>query len=136
MKSRLKGAIAEIRGVNALILQSETLTKSVDLLLAESTDITVAIVALGDNMYFSVYEKSKGINDHIFIQKVDPQCVEFVKYVKRGGLWVLCLQVLILEESETGEWSPKPYSFITMNTTKQNALLSDPVSKDGWITVL
>ncbi len=131
----IKCALADVRNVPALVLQSDDLYYSGKLIMVETNNFSPVIAMVNeeeDDVFFLVYDKAEGIENPIFIEKADQENVDFVKHTKDNQTWVLILQVVMISDED----EKKKHTIISLMNIGESVVIKDPIVKDDWIVSL
>lgn len=131
----IKCALADVRNVPALVLQTDDLFFSGKLLMKDPTKVLPIIAMVNgdeDMVYFIVYDKEVGTDDPLFMEKADQESIDFVKHVKNDKTWVLIMQIIMMSDFDEKE----PYTVISLMNIGEAVSIKEPIIKEDWVVSL
>lgn len=129
----LKSALAEMRGISALIIQTDDPFVSAELLLEDMDRLIPTLVQIEEKVYLIIYDSDKDLKDGYLLNSVDKESAEFVKMTKDNETWLLVIQI-VLHNNEDGE--VEKASCISIKNIGDGVHIGEPQFKNDWIVCL
>lgn len=129
----LKSALAEMRGISALIIQTDDPFVSAELLLEDMSRLTPTLVQIEEKVYLIIYNNDGELKDGYLLNSVDKESAEFVKATKNNETWLLVIQV-VSHNNEDGKI--EKLSCISIKNIGDGVHIGEPQFKNDWIVSL